>query len=217
MTSHQRHHNHHDNTISTASPSETVTNDDTLVGLSETTPLISPSSPGTRRLRSYGHKSTLLPKRRTRARLSRLFNKPQAERFDYYPAAKSGSSSSADAHNAEHEFDGDEEHYSSRVSSPNLSSPTISCQTDTSAAWLALKDIGSPQQPSTPLSSKFNLTLSSLVVLRLENTGSVARDHLASERTFLAYMRTSLAIASSGVGEFDSLQSDALTKLNISP
>lgn len=35
----------------------------------------------------------------------------------------------------------------------------------------------------------------------LENSGSVARDHLASERTFLAYVRTSLAIASSGVGE----------------
>ena len=38
--------------------------------------------------------------------------------------------------------------------------------------------------------------------LVLENAGSVARDHLASERTFLAYVRTSLAIASSGVGEF---------------
>ncbi|KAF8158245.1 hypothetical protein B0H34DRAFT_674696 [Crassisporium funariophilum] len=37
------------------------------------------------------------------------------------------------------------------------------------------------------------------VSLRLQNSGSVARDHLASERTFLAYMRTSLAIASSGV------------------
>ncbi|KAJ3517622.1 hypothetical protein NMY22_g13920 [Coprinellus aureogranulatus] len=35
--------------------------------------------------------------------------------------------------------------------------------------------------------------------LRLVNSGSVARDHLASERTFLAYIRTSLAIASSGV------------------
>ena len=43
------------------------------------------------------------------------------------------------------------------------------------------------------------------VELRLENSGSVARDHLASERTFLAYMRTSLAIASSGVGEPPSL------------
>ncbi|KAF5389666.1 hypothetical protein D9757_004097 [Collybiopsis confluens] len=36
-------------------------------------------------------------------------------------------------------------------------------------------------------------------VLVLENSGSVARDHLASERTFLAYVRTSLAIASTGV------------------
>ncbi|KAH9950627.1 hypothetical protein B0H21DRAFT_686210 [Amylocystis lapponica] len=39
------------------------------------------------------------------------------------------------------------------------------------------------------------LTLS----LTLENTGSVARDHLASERTFLTYVRTSLAIAAAGV------------------
>jgi len=34
----------------------------------------------------------------------------------------------------------------------------------------------------------------------LENTGSVARDHLANERTWLAYLRTSLALASTGVG-----------------
>jgi uncharacterized membrane protein YidH (DUF202 family) len=38
--------------------------------------------------------------------------------------------------------------------------------------------------------------------LVLENSGSVARDHLASERTFLAYLRTSLAIASMGVGMY---------------
>ncbi|KAF7296794.1 hypothetical protein MIND_00910400 [Mycena indigotica] len=36
-------------------------------------------------------------------------------------------------------------------------------------------------------------------LLILENRGSVARDHLASERTFLAYVRTSLAIAAAGV------------------
>jgi hypothetical protein len=36
--------------------------------------------------------------------------------------------------------------------------------------------------------------------LTLQNKGSVARDHLASERTFLAYVRTSLAFASAGVG-----------------
>ena len=35
--------------------------------------------------------------------------------------------------------------------------------------------------------------------LVLQNTGSVARDHLASERTFLAYVRTSLGMASAGV------------------
>ena len=36
--------------------------------------------------------------------------------------------------------------------------------------------------------------------LILENKGNVARDHLASERTYLAYVRTSLATASAGVG-----------------
>ena len=35
--------------------------------------------------------------------------------------------------------------------------------------------------------------------LVFENRGSTARDHLASERTFLAYVRTSLALASTGV------------------
>ncbi|PBK96907.1 hypothetical protein ARMGADRAFT_718502 [Armillaria gallica] len=35
--------------------------------------------------------------------------------------------------------------------------------------------------------------------LLLTNNGSVARDHLASERTFLAYVRTSLVITSVGV------------------
>jgi uncharacterized membrane protein YidH (DUF202 family) len=43
-------------------------------------------------------------------------------------------------------------------------------------------------------------TLRSKVTLTLKNSGSVARDHLASERTFLAYMRTSLAIAAAGIG-----------------
>lgn len=36
--------------------------------------------------------------------------------------------------------------------------------------------------------------------LVLENKGNVARDHLASERTYLAYVRTSLACASAGIG-----------------
>ncbi|KAK7013011.1 hypothetical protein R3P38DRAFT_2788994 [Favolaschia claudopus] len=37
------------------------------------------------------------------------------------------------------------------------------------------------------------------VSLLLENRGTTARDHLASERTFLAYLRTSLALAAGGV------------------
>ncbi|KAI9257393.1 hypothetical protein BDA99DRAFT_516315 [Phascolomyces articulosus] len=36
--------------------------------------------------------------------------------------------------------------------------------------------------------------------LYLENTGSVARDHLANERTYLAWVRTSLSTISVGVG-----------------
>ncbi|GMM53160.1 hypothetical protein DASB73_041230 [Starmerella bacillaris] len=35
--------------------------------------------------------------------------------------------------------------------------------------------------------------------LVLDNTQSVARDHLANERTFLAWLRTSLTFASAGV------------------
>lgn len=37
------------------------------------------------------------------------------------------------------------------------------------------------------------------IALTLENNGSVARDHLAAERTYLAYVRTSLVLASTGV------------------
>lgn len=51
--------------------------------------------------------------------------------------------------------------------------------------------------------------LITLVCINLEKakrlrhiTGTVARDHLASERTWLTYVQTSLAIASIGVGGF---------------
>jgi len=53
---------------------------------------------------------------------------------------------------------------------------------------------------SSPCSNSRSLfSLPQGISLTLENNGSVARDHLACERTFLAYMRTSLAIAASGV------------------
>ncbi|CAL1713570.1 unnamed protein product [Somion occarium] len=46
---------------------------------------------------------------------------------------------------------------------------------------------------ASPVLEKYNPGLT------LQNSGSVARDHLASERTFLAYVRTSLTITSMGV------------------
>lgn len=47
--------------------------------------------------------------------------------------------------------------------------------------------------------SRFTAPLRASLIL--QNKGNVARDHLASERTYLAYVRTSLACASAGVGE----------------
>ncbi|KAJ6581233.1 hypothetical protein B0H19DRAFT_1114333 [Mycena capillaripes] len=69
-------------------------------------------------------------------------------------------------------------------------SPEISPQ-----AAPARSTCGSYTSPSEipPLIKRFKLSFV------LENSGSVARDHLAAERTFLAYVRTSLVVASTGV------------------
>lgn len=53
------------------------------------------------------------------------------------------------------------------------------------------------QRPSLLRRATHRLPQPDLILL---NSGSVARDHLASERTFLAYVRTSLTLVTMGVG-----------------
>ncbi|KAF8574322.1 hypothetical protein K439DRAFT_1642297 [Ramaria rubella] len=81
-----------------------------------------------------------------------------------------------------HSLDGD----TSCFSPPNGVSHNLSCIPETSA----------PQRCSRLLRLR---SLGPHIAPVLENSGSVARDHLANERTWLAYVRTSLAIAGTGV------------------
>jgi putative lipase involved disintegration of autophagic bodies len=60
--------------------------------------------------------------------------------------------------------------------------------------------MGKTDAESGPCRRTLRHALISKVSLKLQNSGSVARDHLASERTFLAYVRTSLGIVTAGVG-----------------
>ncbi|THU79325.1 hypothetical protein K435DRAFT_698014, partial [Dendrothele bispora CBS 962.96] len=57
--------------------------------------------------------------------------------------------------------------------------------------------------------------------ISLENSGSVARDHLASERTWFTYVRTSLALTMSGVClirlVFDDFESQPSSSLDVIP
>ncbi|KAK4033123.1 hypothetical protein C8A01DRAFT_50223 [Parachaetomium inaequale] len=58
---------------------------------------------------------------------------------------------------------------------------------------------GRRERPRQQEESGWKRTLQYFKSIELENKGSVARDHLALERTFLAWLRTSLAFASIGI------------------
>lgn len=56
-----------------------------------------------------------------------------------------------------------------------------------------------PKDDTEPSTSWWHALTEKYGPVSLENKGSVARDHLALERTFLAWLRTSLAFASIGI------------------
>jgi len=80
--------------------------------------------------------------------------------------------------------------------------------------------VAHPSATSNPSRSKLHRLRDRMKLspsLTLENSGSVARDHLASERTFLAYIRTSLAIASTGVALVQLFTISGYSSVNPSP
>ncbi|KAK7464884.1 hypothetical protein VKT23_006093 [Stygiomarasmius scandens] len=91
-----------------------------------------------------------------------------------------------------------------RSSSPSSSSVSSSTCTSSSQNSNSLPH-GDDEEPGPSSSNTWIVSPS----LTLENSGSVARDHLASERTWLAYVRTSLALSCAGVGLIGLLLSDS--------
>jgi uncharacterized membrane protein YidH (DUF202 family) len=99
----------------------------------------------------------------------------------------------------------------STVSDPNNNtsdrSPNDGQQNEAASASgqkLASSDDGHDAKPAPPDVPNSNASWYRRVATKygsvsLENKGSVARDHLALERTFLAWLRTSLAFASIGI------------------
>ncbi|KAE8154804.1 hypothetical protein BDV25DRAFT_147028 [Aspergillus avenaceus] len=79
----------------------------------------------------------------------------------------------------------------------NRDSGSTDCHQKSSAQ----RDTGAEQRSDSaePHTSWYSRIADRYGSLELENKGSVARDHLALERTFLAWLRTSLAFASIGI------------------
>ncbi|KAH7162708.1 hypothetical protein B0J13DRAFT_536789 [Dactylonectria estremocensis] len=88
---------------------------------------------------------------------------------------------------------------SSRASRGSIRSQPTSRHTDAFPPT-SLPDMEYTRQPQPEKhTSWWQSQLQNFQSIELENKGSVARDHLAIERTFLAWLRTSLAFASIGI------------------
>ncbi|KAM9931771.1 hypothetical protein OXX80_008578 [Metschnikowia pulcherrima] len=62
------------------------------------------------------------------------------------------------------------------------------------------RSISAEETPLTGGSAKSAGLFRQYASLSLENSGAVARDHMANERTFLAWLRTSLSLVTIGIG-----------------
>lgn len=148
--------------------------------------------------RSYSH-SDMSPKRISASPTPRLQPSVSFSQ-DRHPDHSASSTSSSEASNHK-----PSDYHSNDETSPNTQDRD---REQNQEQTTPTKD-PSPSSPSSSSSSSspspdlkqswYRRLASNYHSISLENTGSVARDHLALERTFLAWLRTSLAFASIGV------------------
>ncbi|KAK2628261.1 hypothetical protein QTJ16_002907 [Diplocarpon rosae] len=169
-----------------------------------------PTRPDTAQLRG----SPTRPGRSASGRVDGILDAARSRKLEMDSAKKSGTISPRAASRRRHRRVGDTGGAEAESSADEETSifqddaPTVNYQS-TSTQPLKPKASPVPQVPQHegPLhedadgedDSWWARVLSKYSSIELENKGSVARDHLALERTFLAWLRTSLAFASIGV------------------